>query len=436
MELVAVALEGEGAPGTGGGTYSSFSGPPGLNDLGEVAFWGIVDGGTSDAGIFLVSAGTHTAVALEGQSAPDSGGGTYSGFFGSPVLDTSGEVAFWAGIDGGATEAGIFLFSGGTVTAVALEGQTAPDTGGESYSSLSSYRSPDLNESGDVVFSADVTGIGDGIFLWSGGTGAAVALEGELAPDTGGETYQSLSAPDVNGADGVVFYSLTISSGTFGLFLDSAGTHTAVVLEGQPAPGAGSGTFDTINDNADLNDSGQVAFLAHTTNGVQGLFLDSGGTRSAVAVEGDAAPDSGGGSYLSFGHVYPVNSSGEVAFLSTLTGGTVGKGIFLGSGGAHTAVALPGQTAPGTGGGTFSNLTSPDLNASGEVAFVASVTGGTASRGVFLLPEPHRISGLAAVVLVLSLLRGRRRSHSGNRSNSTFTAPLAPWSWQARKASR
>jgi hypothetical protein len=64
--------------------------------------------------------------------------------------------------------------------------------------------------------------------------------------------------------------------------------------------------------------------------------------------------------------------------------------VFLISKGVTTAAALLGDTAPGTGDGTFSgfdvpplNLAGPSLGDGGVVVFVADVSGGTATQGIF-----------------------------------------------------
>ncbi len=69
-------------------------------------------------------------------------------------------------------------------------------------------------------------------------------------------------------------------------------------------------------------------------------------------------------------------------------------------------VALAGQTAPGTGGQTFTSFDEPMVNSAGQVAFVAAYTGGGA--GVFLLKNGalssvvvsgDSISGIGTVTL-------------------------------------
>jgi len=96
-----VALSGQAAPGTGGGTFSISLGTPVLNDSGQTAFSSVITGSTSTQGIFRSDSGSAlTAIARAGQSAPGSGGGTFGGL-GAAVLNASGQMAFFSTISGG-----------------------------------------------------------------------------------------------------------------------------------------------------------------------------------------------------------------------------------------------------------------------------------------------------------------------------------------------
>jgi hypothetical protein len=105
-----------------------------------------------------------------------------------------------------------------------------------------------------------------------------------------------------------------------------------------------------------------------------------------VAATGDAAP--GGGTFSGF-NAPDFNGNGEVAFVATTTGGS-GGGIFIGSTSTSpAAVALNGDAAPG--GGTFSIATArPDvaINDRHDVVFRADLTGGTADSGYYMRRGP------------------------------------------------
>jgi hypothetical protein len=324
---------------------------------------------------------------------------------------------FWVGL----TLSAAFAASGGVPatafahTAVALEGDTAPGTGGGTYAS---FRLFPISASGDVVFSAGVTGgtVGEGIFVDSGGTHRAVALIGDMAPGTGGGTYSRFEGHSINGASINAFGDVAFNADleispyfiTNGIFVDSGGTDRAVALSTDTAPGTGGGTYFNFSSFS-INASGDVVFIA---NLAQGIFVDSGGTDRAVALGTDTAPGTGGGTYGGgWNLVKPINDSGDVVFPSLVTGGTVREGIFVDSGGTDTAVALSGNTAPGTGGGTYWSISNASINASGDVVFSARVAGSTVDSGIFV-PEPSRwllqVAGICFLA-VLYRLRGSRK---------------------------
>ena len=139
-----------------------------------------------------------------------------------------------------------------------------------------------------------------------------------------------------------------------------------------------------------INASGQVLFTANTAAG-QGLWVATpGSTPLKVAQVGDAAP--GGGTFSGFGTtpMPSFNNLGQVAFVATTSGGP-GGGVYLaspaGGGTSYTveAVALNGGASPA--GGTFSITTArPDvvINEIGHVAFMADLSGGAANSGMFV----------------------------------------------------
>jgi len=392
-----IVLTGQLAPGVGSGTFSAFISLV-LNDNGQTAFLSSITGGTNTQGLFRSDSGsTLTAIARAGasggQSAPGVGGGTFS-ILGSPVLNASGQTAFFSSITGGTNTQGLFRSdSGSTLTAIARAGvsggQSAPGVGAGTFSGLGS--SPVLNASGQMAFFSSVSGGSNdrGVFRSdSGSTLTAITRAGQSAPGSGGGTFSGLGIPVLNDSGQTAFVSsITGGTSTQGLFRsDSGSTMTAIALAGQSAPGSGGGTFSAFNTPV-LNDNGQVALVASITGGTnsQGLFRsDSGSTMTAIALAGQSAPGSGGGTFSSLST--PVlNASGQAAFVSSIAGGGNGQGIFRSdSGSALTAIARLGQSAPDTGGGTFSLFNSPALNDGGLVAFRALINGSANGVGVFL----------------------------------------------------
>src|SRR2546428_149098 len=98
----------------------------------------------------------------------------------------------------------------------------------------------------------------------------------------------------------------------------TAAPPTLVALTGTAAPAGGNydGFYDTL-----FNNSGQVAFLGYVTGGSssQGIFAGAPGNVQAAGISNTAAP--AGGNYSNFGPTPVLNASGQVAYRAFLTGG-------------------------------------------------------------------------------------------------------------------
>ena len=256
----------------------------------------------------LASAYTVTKIAIGGEVAPDTGGALHDNSFFSVVLNQAGEVAFSNELTGGVPGWGLFLYGPSGSAALSLEGDTAPDTGGGSYFLPGGYTN--VNDDGEVSFMAVASGgtATNGIFLDSGGgADLAVVVAGQPAPDTGGGTFDgalsALSFHSLNAGGDVAFID-TVTGGTIdsGVFRYSGGIHTSITLEGESAPGTGGGDYDGFELPV-MNDAGDVVFSAMVVGGsgaTSGLFRDSGGVDSVLGLEGDPAPDTGSGSFVDF----------------------------------------------------------------------------------------------------------------------------------------
>lgn len=112
--------------------------------------------------------------------------------------------------------------------------------------------------------------------------------------------------------------------------------------------------FET--DRPSINSVGQVAFRARNTDGVQGVYRGDGGPITIIALDGRERDFSFMGRYPS------VNASGQVAFAATFSGG---EGIFRGDGGPLTTIT-------DTERDSLSFLAFlPSMNDAGMVAFQA-----------------------------------------------------------------
>jgi hypothetical protein len=227
-EVTELALVGEVAPGSGGGSYQHFF-RLSANDRRQVAFIASVTGGSATKGVFLVTDGVAAPVALVGDPAPDSGGASYADF-GGVSLDVDGAVAFAATLSGGSAGGGLFLVDAGGVRAVAVAGDPAP-SGVGSYAGVPFLDRHGLNDQGTLGFASQLSG----------------------------------------------------GSASWGAFTDAGGSAAVVAVSGDPAPGTGA-SFSVFGPPA-LNQAGEAAFLASTSEGFVGAFLATATAISPLAVE-------------------------------------------------------------------------------------------------------------------------------------------------------
>jgi hypothetical protein len=366
-----VVLKGDTTPG--GGTYSGFYSAA-LNDAGQVAFRADVSSKTTTGGVFYTTAGGVQAAALEGAAAPG-GGGTFGGIFNSIGVNAGGEVAFTS-----VNASGVYATSAGGLQAIARTNSPTPSGG--NYSTFTVSDGLAFNSAGRVaIFNELVVGgpAASGVFTGGPGTMQTVALDGGTTP--AGGTYRSLTAPTLNASGQVAFRSGGALLTSNAIFLGTPGpggvTVTTVAANGGATPIGGTfGMFQPQSPG--LNDAGQVAFFSTVSGGsaLSGVFVGTAGSLKAVAVAGGAAPN--GQQYSSF-NALALNAVGQVAFTAELKAPSIVTGLFVGTPTSVAAAAIEGTAAPG--GGTYVNiLSAPTLNAAGQVAFTASVSGVSASN--------------------------------------------------------
>jgi hypothetical protein len=230
---------------------------------------------------------------------------------------------------------------------------------------------------GTTAYIASVSGATatQGIFRTDGTQTVAIARDDNDTP-TGGR-FTSLRAPIINERGQVAFEAqMTGGSADFGVFRGEGGDLTSVFVANQIAPGGA--TFEDFGEQ-EINRHGRVATFASLTNSASqnGLFVGDGTDAVAIALEGQAAPK--GGSYrdrsgrgITFPSPFRLNDRGEVAFDASLTGGTSVSGIFRSNGERTTTIALAGTMAPGTTG-TFESFGDIKLGNDGRVALIATM---------------------------------------------------------------
>ena len=157
VQYNSIALSGAGGtslglgPNLGSGVNFSGFGFPAINASGEVAFHGIVSGTGVDTlnnlGIFTNVGGTLGVVARTGAAGPgpNLGSGVNFSSVSEPVLNASGEVAFFGGLTGfgadGTFDSGIFSNAGGTLITLCAKPSRGPDQT-SAWTSTSAHSTP------------------------------------------------------------------------------------------------------------------------------------------------------------------------------------------------------------------------------------------------------------------------------------------------------
>jgi hypothetical protein len=320
-EKVSLLAEfGHAAPG--GGKFS-FVDTVALNSAGEIVFRGYVTS-PSTSGLFSVIKGKITELIADGTAATNGVLVTAT----SPVMNAAGDVAF---ID--ADTNGLYLFSRGVISPLAIPGNSAP--GGGTFTVISQQS---INESDQVAFIAYLSTGGSGVYLASRGTITKIIAAGDTFPDGGVFSYPN--GPSINDAGQIAFGGVTDgSTSDEGLFLFSGGQLTVVVPVLTVLP---NGSYlDTGAFTASLNNAGQIAFTGFTEPNGDGVFLFASGNVTQVAVSGETSPD---GDIFGFGGELDaqINSAGQILLLSAMT--YHNDTLYLFSSGQLTRVAGQGDT--------------------------------------------------------------------------------------------
>ncbi len=405
-----VALSGQPAPGTAAGVIYSFPiTEASLNGSGQAAFLaqiiGTGVGANNNTGIWLGAAGSVSLLAREGDAAPGTSAGINFSDFGveTPNLNAAGQSVFAATLIGGgvtvANNTGLWMGAPGSVALLARAGNAAPGTGaGINFSSFN-YPAA-INAAGQVAFFGSLTGGGvtnandTGLWLGVPGSVALLARTGSQAPGmAAGVNYSGLGPAAIN-ATGLSVFGANTSDGSNGLWTGAPGSVALLARSGGQAPGTPAGTtFLNFVDSSNvqtrpaINAAGQIAFAGNLTgtgvtgSNISGLWTGTPGNVALLARAGNQAPGTPAG--ITFANQFgtpTINASGQNAFFAGLTGAGVdglnNQGIWRGTPGSMALVVRNGNMAPGAGAGTaFSTIVDFAFNDRGEVAFSIDLTG-------------------------------------------------------------
>jgi len=336
---------------------------------------------------------TYSPIALSGQIAPDTGGRTYTGFTGRPLINNSGHVAFAAELSGNPTSnAGVWTGAQGSPELIVQTGEIAPGApSGESFPGLSlSY----FSDTGDVWFLSNLAPEDSttGYSIWRGSAGGIepVAIHGTpaygLPDDIMFNTRSSrsllvsrlgtvglrtgLSGPDVD----------KYNDG--GLWVDRPGSMELIAREGDQATGMPAGVvYRHFGITAvSVNASGQIAFNAHVFDGADpawsAIWTGTPGATRIIAEEGTQAPGMPDGVTYGHPHRAQLNDSGMVTFLTHFQGSDALFGAYAGHSDDLRLLWYYGQQAPGLPAGVhFVGGSNPVISGNGEVAARVKLNG-------------------------------------------------------------
>ncbi|MBI4878088.1 MAG: hypothetical protein HY812_00290 [Planctomycetes bacterium] len=287
-----------------------------------------------------------------------------------------------------------------SLAALAWHGQTV--SGGGTLYPLAFMNPATIDPSGRLAFFSQVNGVArnQGIFVadalgltavvmgCGGGGGSGVPGGGFGDPTPLGGTFGGMFggtvfAPAVNAGGDLIFISeVENGSSPRALFFYDAGsgTFSKVAAVGDRSPLGGN--FSAIGPGS-LNDAGTVVFLAMTgSTSLSDAFLWQGSAVSKIVATGDPAPGGGtftmigtesfgfaDGTTIPIGPVPAINESGQITFRGLVSGGIASRGVFVSQGGSHQWYIKAGDPVPG--GGTFFDFQGAMINEAGEVAFFA-----------------------------------------------------------------
>jgi hypothetical protein len=258
-----VSLVRTGDPAPGGGTLTPSGGTRDTNKSGVIAYSAFVSDSTATQGIFR-SDGQQTIAIARDDASPPTGGNFL--IIGNSVLNDRGQVAFYSVMDGGTSEFGIFRGEGQELTPVFVTNQLAPNG-----AVMADFGNPVINSHGQIATTISLNdSTSAGIFVGDGTNSVQIALQGETAPKGGNFNGQFIAPTRLNDQGEVAFIArLSGGASPNGIFRGDGKQTIPVALSGTNAPGT-TGTFASFRDFKFLND-GRVAFIGILNVGVGGV---------------------------------------------------------------------------------------------------------------------------------------------------------------------
>ncbi|HYK90499.1 MAG TPA: choice-of-anchor tandem repeat NxxGxxAF-containing protein [Acidobacteriota bacterium] len=322
--ITPVVLFGEGVPDMPGRTFGSL-GDPSINQSGDILFSAVTLGGSTRLDGLFIKSGTAIRRVVDTEThAPGTVGQKFL-VFREPHMNDSNDVAFQADLDSvGPIPDGIFVISGGVLTPVVLGGQNVANTG-QTFSAINPWLS--LNNAGDVVF-ASANSRPNGIFRFSGGMISIVALAGQSIPNSK-VVLDTMYQPWMNDSGDIVF----VNGSIVGQYLPNAvvrshnGQLEKIAATGDAVPGYTNKTFQSEFVSPRINNKGSVVFTSWLQRSpVIGAIVELDGTTlGIVANEGQVVDGIG---VMDFIGAPSIDPQGSIrTFVANMDNGVI-DGIF------------------------------------------------------------------------------------------------------------
>ncbi len=282
------------------------------------------------------------------------------------------------------------------VHVIARDGDPAPDT--QSGVTFKGFSSVVINNLGSTAFVSGLDGPGvtsdNDTGLWAGAANSLglAAREDASAPGALGDTrFAQFQFPSLNNLGQVEFFAQLRGSGVnagngYGTWAGLPGFIHLAYRNGDPLPGISPGLNVSTGAFPVYSNTGQVAFTGiyddPSLPGSQfGVWAGAPGVITAVAVPGQQAPGFAAGVEFRSALLPTINPSGQIAYLARVEGTGVNinndAGIWLHSGGSSSIAVREGAAAPGAGSFVAfgDRFAEPAINASGAIAFTNTLAG-------------------------------------------------------------
>ncbi len=378
----------------GTGNFAAFGNALAVDASGNVSF--NENNGVTNNGIYLSTSGSLARVADLNTTIPN-GTGNFTGFAGFGNGLDGGRLAFRG--TGASSQSGIYAYAGGSLTRIADTATAIPGGTGNFTAFTTGYV-----DGTNYAFIGSGSASQQGLYVSDGTTVTRIADKTSTVPGIGG-TYAWSSQLGYDGGNLAFWANITGGTNPGGIvggytpgggLVTLASTATAV-------PGAGT-NFTSFTSPVDL-DGTTIAFRGQYTGGAGIFTTDLGGGAINLIADFATAVPGGSGSFTSLQN--PNISGSTVAFIGGFTGGD--SGIYFYDGAALQKIIDTNDLLDGKAITSF-GLSENSL-AGGYLAFRANFSDasvGLYTTQVSAIPEPSTYALLAGG-LALGLAARRRR---------------------------